>query len=73
MEDKTTNKLMITFTIDTPTTIADSNFNTLILRLEELRRMKDDTGCKTEEALKWNNLNVEKMKEILDNFKFKEI
>jgi hypothetical protein len=72
MEEETTNKLMITFTIDAPTTITDSNFNTLILRLEELRKMKDDT-CKTEEELKWNNLNVEKMKEILDNFKFKEI
>lgn len=68
-DNETTNKLYITFTLDVPDNTEKSDFNTLILRLQELRNFIEDNNCKDE---KWNNLNVEEMQKLLENFKFKE-
>lgn len=72
MEEGKTNKLYITFILDVPDNAEKSDFNTLVLRLDELRR-----SIKSKENdelfLKFNNHNVTEMQKLLENFKYKEI
>ena len=72
MEEGKTNKLYITFVLDVPDNAEKSDFNTLVLRLDKLRRsiiIKDND----ELSLKFNNHNVTEMQKLLENFKYKEV
>lgn len=67
MEDGITNKIQIMFTIDVADEIGDSDFNTLVLRVQKLRYTRKNTI--TEVEAKLHNRNIEEMKKLLDNFK----
>lgn len=72
MEEGKTNKLYITFILDVPDNAEKSDFNTLVLRLDKLRR-SIKTFENDELSLKFNNHNVTEMQKLLENFKYKEI
>ena len=66
MEEEPSNKLRITFTIDVPEMISESDFNTLVLRMNNLRYTKEN--IKTVIDKENHNRNIEEMKKLLDNF-----
>lgn len=71
MEEGKTNKLYITFILDVPDNTEKSDFNTLILRLQELRDSIENVEH-DEIFRKCNNYNVTEMQKLLENFKYKE-
>lgn len=72
MEEDKTYKLNITFIIDVPDNLEKSDFNTLVLRLDELRRNIKNKG-NDEISRKLNNINIIKMQDLLENFKYREV
>ena len=68
--------LEIRFIIDAPYTDYQSEFNTLILRLEKLRKFYDNVYNDVSQSnidIDTHNRNVECMQEILEKMKFKTI
>lgn len=73
MEEGKTNKLYITFILDVPDNTKKSDFNTLILRLQELRNSIENVEHYDEIFMKCNNNNITEMQKLLENFKYKEV
>lgn len=68
--------LEIRFIIDAPHTEYQSDFNTLILRMERLRKFYDNIHNDKSSSIidvDTHNRNVECMQEILEKMKFKTI
>lgn len=68
--------LEITFKVDAPYTDYQSDFNTLILRMEKLRKFYDKVYNEISQSnidVDVHNKNVECMQEILEKMKFKTI
>lgn len=68
--------LEITFKVDAPHTDYQSDFNTLILRMEKLRKFYDKVYNEISQSnidVDVHNKNVECMQEILEKMKFKTI
>lgn len=69
MEETKTNKLSISFIIDVPEQIDDSDFNSLVLRLQ---RLNDTRHSYTNNMdIEFHNRNIEEMQNLLENFKIK--
>lgn len=68
--------LEITFKVKVPNTEYQSDFNTLILRMERLRKFYDNIyndKSPSDIEFDFHNRNVECMQEILEKMKFKTI
>ena len=68
--------LEIRFIIDAPHTDYQSDFNTLILRMDKLRKFYDEVDNDVSLSnidVDVHNANVECMQEILEKMKFKEV
>ena len=68
--------LEIKFIIDAPHTDYQSDFNTLILRMEKLRKFYDNVYNDIAQSninIDTHNRNIECMQEILEKMKFKTI
>lgn len=69
-------RLEITFIIDVPHTDFQSDFNTLILRMDKLRKFYDNVYNEISQSnidVDTHNRNVECMQELLEKMKFKTI
>jgi len=69
MEGEITNKLFLQFKIDVPQEIDDSDFNSLILRIDKLRYTRKNTITMIE--VQQHNRNIEEAQRLLENFKIK--
>lgn len=68
--------LEIRFIIDAPHTDYQSDFNTLILRIEKLRKFCDNVDNDVSQSnidVDCHNRNIECIQEILEKMKFKTI
>lgn len=68
--------LEIRFIIDAPHTDYQSDFNTLILRIEKLRKFYDNVDNDVSQSnidVDCHNRNIECIQEILEKMKFKTI
>lgn len=68
--------LEIRFIVDAPHTDYQSDFNTLILRMEKLRNFYDNVYNDVSQSIidvDVHNKNVECMQEILEKMKFKQV
>lgn len=68
--------LEIRFIVDAPHTDYQSDFNTLILRMEKLRKFYNNVYndiVQSNNDVDTHNRNIECMQEILEKMKFKEI
>lgn len=68
--------LKIIFNVDVPNTEYQSDFNTLILRMERLRKFYDNIYkdiSPSDIEIDFHNRNVECIQEILEKMKFKTI
>lgn len=68
--------LKISFIVDVPHTDYQSDFNTLILRMEKLRNFYDNVYNDVSQSnidVDCHNRNIECMQEILEKMKFKTV
>ena len=72
MEEDKTYKLRIMFDIDVPKNTRESDFNSLVLRLYDLKQFVE-----RDNAEKWsvenNNRNIKEMKNTLENFIIRKV
>jgi len=72
MEEDKTYKIRIMFDIDVPKNTIDSDFNSLILRLNKLRDFISTNEVDTI-SIEENNRNIQEMQNTLEHFRIKEI